>query len=128
MRQNNNKQQTEKGIEIMNARLLKKVKVNDVVSVKKKDQYSVGHGIKVENVLILNIVTEGEMGAFPLFEVALTTGEVETFTHRFFDGILSEEEILTTEHRMARQTVVKDAKDRFKAHNKLNQPNVKESK
>ena len=63
-----------------------RIKIGDELTVKKRNWYFVGDGKAVKTVKVLEIITEGEHGAFPLFKVKLPSGKTRTFTHRFFEG------------------------------------------
>ena len=70
----------------------KKVVYGSVLSVKKGQEYFVGSGEFCTSVTVTKIITEGELGYLPLYEVMKNTKKADTgiYTHKFFKGFHSD--------------------------------------
>ena len=70
----------------------KKVVYGSVLNVRKGQEYFIGSGEFCTSVTVTKIITEGDQGYFPLYEVMKNTKKADTvnYTHKFFKGFHSD--------------------------------------
>ena len=61
-----------------------KIRVGDILNVKRKHWYFIGNGTQVLNVIVLGMINKGD-GKLPLFKVRKPDGTEGTYTYSFFE-------------------------------------------
>lgn len=62
-----------------------KVKVGDILNVKRKHWYYIGEGTQVMVVTVIDIIERCGHGTLPLFHVEKPDGTKDTYTYKFFE-------------------------------------------